>query len=317
MRLLIIYNEVAFRSAGGNYVSTTLQVMLKLIPLLAVCTACSPVSEVIEDTVAPVTASYATQIDAPSPDYRVLLKQPSLVAERRAEREATAPLPTNAKSIGQLWIARLKKRGALLGYGLAGKSPDGPIEMIDTGLTQKEFVGWTNANGWQVPAHIRWSFVTAMKLPQVSDAAKGAVRVWPASIARTGMQHQAGFSGRVELRNGCIFVGQFGQPSDKLAWFHSEIGLDRDEAGYYILRERVSGQTLARLGEKMSWGGPASAEIDTETKRALQEACGPAEIYIVGSPEASERFLTQYPHMRGPQAPPPPAPTIKTANPTK
>ena len=259
----------------------------------------------------PVPTGYATQTNAPSPDYRGLLNQPSLAAERRSERKATAPLPTNAKSIGDLWITRLKRRGALLGYGLAGKGPDGPVEMVDTGLTEKEFVSWTNENGWEVPEHIRWSFVSEMNLPQVSPAAKSAIRVWPASVTRTGMQHQALFHGHVELRDGCFFVGQFGQPADKLAWFHAEIGLDRDKAGYYILRERVSGHTLARLGEKMSWGGPASAEIDAEAKRALQEACGPAEIYIVGSPEASERFLTQYPHLRGPQAPPPPAPPVR------
>lgn len=282
--------------------------MLKLIPLLAACTACSPASDITKDTAALVTTSYATQYNAPSPDYRALLNQPSQGAVSRAERKATLPLPTNAKSIGKLWIARLKKRDALLGYGLAGKSADGPVEMIDTGLTQREFVSWTNKNGWQVPQYIRWSFVAEMNLPQVSDTAKSAIRVWPASVTRTGMQHQALFHGRVELRDGCFFIGQSGQPADKLAWFHAEIGLDKDKAGFYILRERVSGQTLARLGEKMNWGGPATAEIGPEAKRALQEACGPGEIYVVGSPEASERFLTQYPHLREPPAAPPPAP---------
>lgn len=62
----------------------------------------------------------------------------------------------------------------------------------------------------------------------------------------------------------------------------------------------------------MSWGGPASAVIPPETERALQEACGPGEIYVVGSPEASKRFLTQYPHLRGPQVPPPQPPTPTT-----
>lgn len=127
-----------------------------------------------------------------------------------------------------------------------------------------------------------------------------------ASTARTGAQHQALYHGRVELRDGCFFVGEFGKPVDKLAWFHAEVGFGIDESGYYILRDRVSGKTLAPLGEDMNWGGPASARIDEETEGALQEACGPGEIYVVGSPEASERFLTQYPHLREPQSPPPP-----------
>ena len=86
------------------------------------------------------------------------------------------------------------------------------------------------------------------------------------------------------------------------------MGLDIDQSGYFILRESVGGKTLARLGEDMNWGGPATADIDKETAQALQDACGPGELYVVGSPEASERFLTQYPHLREPSVPPPAPP---------
>lgn len=77
-----------------------------------------------------------------------------------------------------------------------------------------------------------------------------------------------------------------------------------DPAGYFTLRDRVTGQTLARLGEDMSWGGPASADMERDTKQALQEACGAREIYVVGSPEARGRFMTRYPHLREPAVPP-------------
>lgn len=276
------------------------------LSLIALCASCSPADGNHAESAPAETHSYASQASAPSPDYAALLKMPSLSGEGWRRREATSPLPPDAKAIGDLWISRLEERSALLGYGLAGKGPDGPVEIIDTGLTEAEFERWANENGWRVPGHIRWSFVPDMNLPPVSDAATGAIRLWPASTARTGAQHQALYHGRVELRNGCFFVGEFGQPADKLAWFHAEIGLDVDPSGYFILRDRVSGQTLARLGEDMNWGGPATARIDTETERALREACGAGEIYVVGSPEASERFLTQYPHLRDPQPPPPP-----------
>ena len=287
--------------------------LMQLTPFISIlCIACSP-SGGSDGVAAKATKpGYATQTSAPSPDYRALLKQPSLAADAALrQRAATAPLPPGAKATGDEWVARLKDRGALLGYGLAGKTPDGPVNMIDTGLTEAEFDSWTKENRWSVPTHIDWSFVPRMKLPGVSDAAKGAIRVWPASTARTGAQHQALFSGRVELRDGCFFVGQFGQPADQLAWFHAEMGLDIDASGYFILRDRVSGQTLTRLGEDMNWGGPASAPIDKATERILHAECGPGEIYIVGSPESSERFMTQYPHLRGPQNPPPPATTVK------
>ena len=282
--------------------------MRSLLSLFVLCAACSPAGEPGGDSSTNSARTFSTQTRAPSPDYRTLLAQPGIVSAGGQQREATSPLPPDAKAIGDLWIARLRERGALLGHGLAGKSPDGPIEMIDTGLTEREFEAWVKENGWRIPSHIRWSFVSEMSLPPVSEAAIGAIRVWPASKTRTGAQPQALFYGRVELRDGCFFAGLDGQPVDKLAWFHAEIGLDIDQSDYFVLRDRVSGQTLARVGEDMSWGGPASAVIDEETKQALQEACGPGEIYVVGSPEARERFLTQYPHLREPSVPPPPPP---------
>ncbi len=274
---------------------------------IAFCAACSAAGGEEGYAVSQVSRSYATQIRAPNPDYRRLLGERK-AAEGWTRREATSPMPADAKAIGAEWIARLETRGALLGYGLAGKAPEGPVSLIDTGLTEREFESWTATNGWRVPGHISWSFVPPLTLPGVSEEAQGGIRIWPASTGRTGAQNQALFHGRVELRDGCFFVGQSGQPVDKLAWFHAELGIDVDEAGYFVLRDRVSGETLARLGEDMNWGGPASARIDEGARRALHEACGQGEIYIVGSPESSERFLTQYPHLRNPQPPPPPPP---------
>ena len=177
--------------------------------------------------------------------------------------------------------------------------------MINVGLTERQFIEWASENGWSVPKHVRWSFVPEMKIPSVSNAAHNAIRVWPASLARTGTQPMAMFRGRVELRDGCFFVGEFGKPVDKLAWFHAEVGFDLDHAGFYILRDRVTGMTLTRLGEDMNWGGPASAVIGEEVKQALHAACGPGAIYVVGSPQSSERFLMQNPHLRQTQVPPP------------
>lgn len=298
--------------------------MLRLLPVIAACVACSPTETSGEQAVAEPQPHFATQTTAPPPDYRALLRQVSLADESGRQARKTLQLPpSNAKQVGDEWIERVKKRGALLGYGLAGKSPDGAVRLIDTGLTQKEFNSWTKQNGWTVPAHIEWSFAPEMTLPRVSEAAKNAVRVWPASTARTGLQYMAGYSGRVELRDGCLFVGQFDDPPNKLAWFHAEMGLDVDSNGFFVLRDRVNGQTLARIGEKLSWAGPASADIDAQTKRALLDACGPAEILIVGSPQSSERFMTQYPHLRRPQTPlpplasPPQSPPMSKISPTR
>src|SRR3546814_19892677 len=103
-------------------------------------------------------------------------------------------------------------------------------------------------------------------------------------------QLQALHGGRVELRNGCFFVGERGQPVNKLAWFHAETGLDIDNAGYLILRARVDGTTRARLGEDMSWAGPASAKIDAQDRPAQHGECGSGRHLVVGSPESTAPF---------------------------
>ena len=285
--------------------------MLKPFFLLLVCASCTAASDAPNSPVERSQRPYMTQSKVPVPDYRLLLRQAPLSLRGRTYREPATRAPRDAKAVGDAWIARLKARDALLGAGLAGKSPDGPVNLIDTGLTEAEFVAWAKANRWQIPGHIRWSFVSKLSLPRVSAAAKNAIRIWPASTARTGLQHQALLHGRVELRDGCFFVGLFEEPANRLAWFHTEIGLDKEQSGYLILRDRQTGLTLARIGEKMVWGGPPSAVIDLQTKRALQAACGNHEIMVVGSPESRERFLTKYPHVRNRQPPPPPPSRLK------
>lgn len=186
------------------------------LALLLVCTACSPDAADGLQTDAESTRRIATQTHAPSPDYAGLLGQAPVFAEGHTLQAATPP-PEDAKTIGDVWIARVKDRGALLGYGLAGTAPNSPVEMIDVALTETEFNKWVARNEWPVPTHIRWNFVPEMELPPVSEAAKGAIRIWPASTTRTGVQPQALFFGKVELRDGCFFVGFAGQPADKLA----------------------------------------------------------------------------------------------------
>lgn len=270
--------------------------MIRLFPLLALCAACTPADEPDAEK------SYATQTEAPSPDYRALLAEESLGNTSWVRREASARPPADAKAIGEEWMARLEARDALLGAGFAGKGPDAPVISLDTGLTEQDFDEWVQDNRWSLPGHIAWTFVPALNLPPVADVARDGIRTWPASTSRTGAQMEALLGGRVVLRDGCFYVGEGNSEPDKLAWFHAEIGLDRDAQGFYILRSRVSGQTLARVGEQMNWGGPATAVIPPDAEQNLRAACGNAPIYVVGSPQSSVRFNTQYP----PSIPPPP-----------
>lgn len=62
-----------------------------------------------------------------------------------------------------------------------------------------------------------------------------------------------------------------------------------------VVRYRID---VSRLGEELHWAAPATADTSKEDRRALRDACGTGEIYVVGSPEANERFLAQHPLAR-------------------
>ncbi len=265
-----------------------------MLLVVLVCAACSRADEGDVQIVGAKAPLYRTQINVPPPDYRVSLRQPVLAGEGPTYRPATAAVPVDAKVIGELWIARLRGRRALLGSGVVGKGPDGPVVSIDTGLTESEFDEWTSENRWSAPRHIRLGFVAPMNLPSVSNDAAHAIRVWPATASRTGLENSALLRGHVELRDGCLFVGDYGQPANKLAVLQAEIGLDVDPDGYLIFRNRVTGQTLARLGEEIVWSGPATATLGNDAVAALKKACGDADILTIGSPESRARFLVRH-----------------------
>ena len=269
-----------------------------VVLLVLTCTACVPTGQdASPEPAVPAKAPYATQIDAPAPDYDRLVADPPIHPRGTTRRDAAAPLPADAKAVGQAWVDRLQAAGVLDGYGLAGKGTDGPVSLIDVAMTANAFDTLAARNGWTVPDWIRWSFQPELVAPPVSDAAKAGIRTWPSSQRRTGAQLEALLGGRVTLRDGCFYV----QPPDgpeALAWFHAETGLDVDPEGYYVFVNRVTGETMARVGENMNWAGPNVVPADDPGLAALQAACGPAEVASVGNPESFERMATRYPHLR-------------------
>ncbi|MEO5705724.1 MAG: hypothetical protein ABIT10_09630 [Alteraurantiacibacter sp.] len=267
--------------------------------LLASCGSSAPLPEPV---------GLATQEVAPAPDYRALILPPErLHTDDEMERPATASAPADAKEVGDVWIGRLEARHALMGSGLAGKGEHDPVAMIDTLLTAREFDAWVAANGWQVPRHIDWRFQQELRHPALAPDSSGAVRLWPAFSIRTGWRLEAAFTGRISLRDGCVFVSQPGE-GEALAWFHAETGLGRDGEGFYTLVNRVTGETMARLGEEMQWAGPNTVDPAQPAVAALRAACGELEVVGVGNPEALERIYVRYPHLRQVTIPSPPPP---------
>lgn len=289
--------------------------MIRTIPLALLCAACTPTSDEPPGATAsdPTAVEYdpdakadlVTQLDAPTPDYAALAPAKPVRAKGEVSRERTAAMPANGKEIGETWRKRLEEKGVLDGYGLEGKGENGPISSFSTVMTAKEFDAWVAEKGWAVPRHFRWDFVPELIAPVVTAKAAPAIKYWPASKRRTGMQLEALLAGRVFMRDGCFWVSQPGAP-EKLAWFLAETGLDRDDEGYLVLVDRYTGELRARLGEEMVWGGPNAVDKNDDRVQTYMKACDGDDVVNVGNPEAAERMYVRYPHTRTPRANPTP-----------
>ncbi|GGD53060.1 hypothetical protein GRI62_05045 [Erythrobacter arachoides] len=247
---------------------------------------------------------YATQIEAPAPDYRAIIRDMQVVDFSGTSRAASARAPADAGAVGEQWLARLTERGVLDGYGRSGKAESDPVSSISLNMTADDFDAWVAENGWTVPRHIDWNFAPDLVRPRVSEAASGGIRLWPASEARTGLQLQAADSGRILLRDGCFYLDR--QGVETLAWFHAETGLDVDAQGYYVLVNRMTGQVEGRLGETFVWSAPNPITPGGPSMEALRSACGDGEISTVANPTATARMEAMYPQPRAPDAAPPP-----------
>ncbi|MGB7372834.1 hypothetical protein [Pontixanthobacter sp.] len=213
--------------------------------------------------------------------------------------EAGGPVPLDALETGEIWLARLEARGLLTSATYSGGGADARVVAIDVGMTPSAFRQLIKAEGWEIPAFITFNLPGELNLPRVSQAAEGAPKIWPASDTRSGIQNLALFRGRITLRVGCFFVegGTLGEDASRHAILLAETGLDRDSENYLTLIDRMTGETLMRVGEEAFWAGPASTFVSEKMKADLRKECGDADIMIVGMPEARKRFKLQYPHI--------------------
>ena len=260
-------------------------------------------------------AGFATQIDPPLPDYARLIEARPEIAARNVSIEPLGEPPPDAKSIGDLWIKRLESRDALDGVGFSEAGPEAFARLLDTRMSRRDFDAWVKANGWDVPRHIAFHFIDALSFPDVTAEARSRIRYWPAQSGRTGMQKMAAWHGKVFVRDGCFFVRKY-DGSESLAWFLAETGLDVDDEGFLVLRDRRTGWIVARVGEKMTWAGPNALKITPSQKAELYAACGEHSVASVGNPESEESVMVRYPHLREPMPPhpgTPPAPSPPAA----
>lgn len=248
-------------------------------------------------------APYATQLEAPAPDYGAIIAEARRIEIPDMRRGASAAPPSDAKELGELWLERLEGIGVVDGFGIAGTEANGAITSFHLLMTASEFDAWLADNGWTAPRHISWQFVPELRVPRVSEEAADGIRIWPASERRTGSQHQAAAAGRIFLRDGCFYLDSEG--SETLAWFHTETGLDVDEQGYYVLVNRITGQIEGRLGEVFLWEAPNPITAGGPALEDFRAACGEGVIRSVANPTSQAKIAIMYPQ-RAPDAAPPP-----------
>lgn len=200
------------------------------------------------------------------------------------------------------WIDRLSAERLFTGFGLNTRQGRADIDMV---VSDDEFRAIADRNAWeQPPEYINLKFDGAPVGPDVDPSVAKGVRIFPHSDRNLGLTHEAGFSGRIVLRDGCFFVIGFDR-TEKLAYFAREVGLGLDGQGYLSLHRRAAErQHLGRIGEMFSWPGPIAIDDSAPMVTELRGRCGNAPLMHVGVPESSAMFNASYGLPRVPATPP-------------
>lgn len=185
-------------------------------------------------------------------------------------------------SLAGPWVDRFVAHKLAVGWG--GDASYGVAEIM-MNVTEEEYQAVAEREGWgPVPDGVVLRFSRPLGHPGVEDRAKPFVRIFAQNSRATTMQPEAGFSGRITMRDGCLYSGK------ALAYFHRETGIGIDEQGYLALTDRRTGKSKGRIGEWFSWAGPNRISEDMPMVRELRRRCGNAPIDNVGNPESTAQF---------------------------
>ncbi len=185
------------------------------------------------------------------------------------------------------WVDRFTARSIAGGWGMDATFGTAEIMM---NVTEEEYRETAAREGWgPVPLPVRLAFSAPLARVSVADKAKPFVRILAQNSRSTIVQPEAGFFGRITMRDGCLYSGK------ALAYFHRESGIGIDEQGYLAIKDRRTGKSTGRIGEWFAWAGPNHISEDMPMVRELRQRCGNAPIDNVGNPESAAQFRVQ-PH---------------------
>ena len=201
------------------------------------------------------------------------------------------------KALADPWVKRFSEAGIMGAYGfdtIAGK-----VSMMMQ-ITEPEYRAVALARNWgTLPGPLQLSFPRAPDGPRVDPKVARYLRGFASESRSTGVQMEAGYSGRVVLDDGCLRLAGEGRSKAKgpLVVFHRETGIGLDEQGYLAAIDRRTGKAKGRIGERWGWAGPNPATMFDGLEQ-LKAACGDGPVINVGNPESEARFLARYPRAR-------------------
>ena len=191
------------------------------------------------------------------------------------------------------WINRFTAAGILRGVGT--DATYGTAEMM-LAVSRSEYDELAKRNGWNaVPKPIKLGFSRELAAPALDARVERYFRAFANEPYATVMQLEALGTGRIFMKDGCLFVAGF-KPKDRaLAYFHRETGVGLDPSGYLALIDRRTGQATGRIGERFAWGAPNAIPKDDPGVARLKARCGDLPIENVGNPESEAVFNARYP----------------------
>jgi hypothetical protein len=195
--------------------------------------------------------------------------------------------PQELDALTKPWLERFTKAGIIGVYGLSGTEGTAQFGMT---VTEEEFRALAARQGWgPLPDAIKLGFGKEAEVPAIDPRAAPFVRAFANDTKATLMQPEAGASGRIILRDGCLRVTGGSGPG-ALAYFHHETGLGFDDKGYLALIDRRSGKPKGRIGEMFVWAGPNRLRENMPGLAELRAKCGDWPVDHVGNPESRSAF---------------------------
>lgn len=211
----------------------------------------------------------------------------------RRFKAAQAPYSTaELQAMMKPWIERFTAAGILRGVGT--DATYGTAEMM-LAVSRSEFAELMKRHGWgQVPEPIKLSLAGELVAPATDPRVERYFRAFANEPYATVMQLEALGTGRIFMKDGCLFVAGFKEAGRSLAYFHRETGVGLDQDGYLALIDRRTGKATGRIGERFAWGAPNAIPKDDPGVARLKARCGNLPVESVGNPESEAVFNARY-----------------------